>query len=64
MGLNEDVKKMTFDTRLIDWHLKYGRITKQELSKYLSGLEDMAHNVTPIDLQDTDSSDENSLKRH
>ena len=38
LNKNLDVKK--FDTRLIEWNLQNGIITKEELEKHLASLED------------------------
>lgn len=52
MGLNDDVKRLAYDTRLIDWNLKYGQIQQTELNKHLSQLEDLSSQCTHIDLEE------------
>lgn len=45
MGLNEELEKMKFDTRLVDWNLKHKKIKEGDLKKHLSELPDCSHNV-------------------
>jgi hypothetical protein len=52
MSLNDDVKKLAFDKRLIDWNLKYGVITESEVHAFLKSLEDSSANALQVDLED------------
>lgn len=40
MGINQDLEKMKFDIRLIDYYLEIGKITRDEYLNYLKDLPD------------------------
>lgn len=40
MNINEAIKRMRFDTRLVDWNLKHENITQSDIESHLSSLED------------------------
>ena len=58
MGLNEELERMKFDTRLIDWHLKYKRLITDELTRHLSQLPDCSNNVETFSFAGENSGDE------
>ena len=41
--LAENLKKLKYDKRMINWNLRQKRITKEEYEKYLNKLEDISH---------------------
>jgi hypothetical protein len=53
MPLNDDVKRLSFDTRLVDWNMKYGNITKEQLESHLKELPDVAQKVEKMILDDS-----------
>ncbi len=50
MTVNEALEKMKFETRLIDYFMKEGRITPQDYEAYLKSLGDLSDKSTTIDL--------------
>lgn len=42
MGLRDELQKLKFDKRLIDWNLKHKVVSDQELKKHLDSLTDLA----------------------
>jgi hypothetical protein len=45
MSLPKAMKKLKFDSRLIEWHLNNGQLSKEELEAHMQSLPDMAHNI-------------------
>ncbi len=45
MGLAEEIEKLKFDKRLMQWHISRGKLPKEEAQKHLDALPDLAHNV-------------------
>ena len=41
--LAENLKKLKYDTRMINWNLRQKLITKEEYEKHLKELEDISH---------------------
>ncbi|MCM2282052.1 MAG: hypothetical protein NDI61_09420 [Bdellovibrionaceae bacterium] len=45
MSLSKEIEKLKYDKRLTDWHLSRGKMSKEELQKYLMSLPDSGENV-------------------
>lgn len=50
MGLSDELEKLKFDKRLMEWHVNRRLVTKEELDKYLNSLPDLSGNVEPFSL--------------
>lgn len=48
MKLNDSIKSLLFDARLVEWNLKHGKLTPDEVQKYLKSLPDCAANAVPL----------------
>lgn len=59
MSLDKAMKKMKFDSRLIEWYQNNGQLSKEELEAHLQSLPDMAHNIE-YSKKDDDSMDKMS----
>lgn len=57
MNVNEDLEKMKFDCRLIDFFLNSGQITASQYQVYLDGLEDVSHMAEAVNLEPASSTD-------
>lgn len=55
MKLREHIDKLKFDSRMTDINLKAGRLTKEEMDKYLSSLPDSAAQAETLKLEDEKS---------
>lgn len=55
MDLNAAMKNLLFDTRMKDWNLKQGVVTKEEIDANLKALKDSKQECEPITLEDRDS---------
>lgn len=58
MSLSQELDKLRYDKRLTEWHVSRGRMSKEELKKYLESLPDLAHNVEAFTLGDDGASDD------
>ena len=57
MKLNNLIKDLRFDKRIINWGIRYKTITYQEYEDYLKSLEDLSNqteNIIDIDLESED----------
>lgn len=61
MSLSKEIEKLKYDKRLTDWHVSRGKMSKEELKKYLESLPDLATNVETFALGKDDSSDNDSF---
>ena len=52
MALNEDVKRLSFDTRLVDWNIKYNQITPDQLQKHLKDLPDLSDKMERLTIEE------------
>ena len=52
MDLNKALDNLKFDTRMKDWNIKQGVVTKDDLEKNLKGLKDDAANSEEVTLED------------
>lgn len=52
MSLDKAMKKMILDTRLTEWSLNNGQLTKEELKKHLDALPDLKDKVEVVNLSD------------
>lgn len=52
MSLDKAMKKMILDTRLTEWSLNNGQLTKEELKKHLDSLPDLKDKVEVVNLSD------------
>lgn len=50
MSLSKELEKLKYDKRLLDWHVSRGKISKEDLKKYLDSLPDLQTNVEPFGL--------------
>lgn len=50
MSLSKELEKIKYDKRLLDWHVSRGKISKEEVKKYLESLPDLATNVESFSL--------------
>lgn len=52
MDLNKALENLKYDTRMKDWNIKQGTVTKDELAKNLTGLADRAADCEEVTLED------------
>ena len=50
MSLSKELEKVKYDKRLLDWHVSRGKLSKEEVKKYLDSLPDLASNVEAFEL--------------
>ncbi len=48
MSLNNSLKKMKYDLRLLEWNLANKKITQEDYKKHLEALEDISANADTI----------------
>jgi hypothetical protein len=63
MGLSEEIEKLKYDKRLMEWHVSRGKLSKDAMDKHLKELPDLASNVESFGLDgsridDVDSFDQ------
>lgn len=51
MSLNKALEDLKFDKRLLDLHIKQGRLTKEEMAKHMSQLPDLSADCEKLDLE-------------
>lgn len=54
MDLNEALNNLKFDTRMKDWNVKQGVVSKDDLDKNLKNLKDSTNDCENITLEDRD----------
>jgi hypothetical protein len=54
MSLSKELEKLKYDKRLLEWHVSRGKLSKEEMKKYLDSLPDLASNVEAFSLGNTD----------
>lgn len=52
MNLAKALENLKFDTRMKDWNLKQGLVTKEDVEKNLSGLKDHSADCEEVTLED------------
>lgn len=52
MDLAKALENLKFDTRMKDWNIKQGIVTKDELEKNVGGLKDSANDCEEVTLED------------
>jgi hypothetical protein len=52
MDLNKALELLKFDTRMKEWNLKQGLVSKEEVEKYNQGLKDSANDCEEVTLED------------
>ncbi len=52
MSLDKAMKNLKFDKRLVDWGLRHGQLTQEELKKHLESLPDLKDKVDVLNLGD------------
>lgn len=52
MSLDKATKKLKFDTRLTEWSLNNGQLSKDELKKHLDALPDLKDKSEVVNLSD------------
>jgi len=52
MSLDQAVKKLKLDARLVEMHLANGQLTKEEYEAYLKSLPDSAPQAASLNLED------------
>ena len=50
--LDTALANLKFDSRMIDWNIKNGLLTQEELQTYLSSLQDTADNTISLELEE------------
>lgn len=56
MSLDKAMKTLKLDKRMLDWMLRNGRLTKEELQQHLQSLPDLKDQVDLVNLSDDRSS--------
>ncbi len=56
MTLDKAMKSLKFDTRMLEFNLRTGILSKEELVKYLEELPDCSENGEPLELQEKNKS--------
>lgn len=49
-GLSQEIGKLKFDKRLMEWHVNRGLLSKADMQAHLAALTDLASNVEPVNL--------------
>ncbi len=52
MDLSKALENLKFDTRMKDWNIKQGTITKEDVEKNLKSLRDHAGDCEEVTLED------------
>lgn len=52
MDLNKALDNLKFDTRMKDWNVKQGLVTKEDVEKNVKGLRDMVNDCEEVTLED------------
>lgn len=52
MDLHKALESLKYDTRMKDWVVKQGLISKEELQKFLQSLPDSANDCEEVTLED------------
>lgn len=52
MSLDKAVKNLKWDKRLVEWNLRNGQLTPEELKKHLEALPDMKDKIDIVSLAD------------
>lgn len=55
-----NVHPFEFDSRLVEWNLKHGLITKDQLKTFVSSLPDDAAGAQTLELDESNGVDESS----
>lgn len=58
MGLKDALKEKSFDTRLVDWNIANGVVSKQEYEQHLQNLKDISVNAEALEISDEDTPDD------
>lgn len=53
MSLDESMKALKFDARMIEYNLSHGIITKEEYEAYLKSLPDDSAKAMPLRIEET-----------
>ena len=61
MGLLTKLNTMALDTRIVEWQLRQGQMTKEELHKHLEKLPDMAAQAEHISIDESDMDGDDDL---
>ncbi len=57
MDLESILEELKYDKRLIEWNLRRGIITHEDVKKHLSSLQDISSEAISFNLEDDDSED-------
>lgn len=52
VSLSKEIEKLKFDKRLMDWNLKHGKLSKDDVKKHLATLLDCSANMEHLVLGD------------
>ncbi|MCB9026705.1 MAG: hypothetical protein H6625_10335 [Bdellovibrionaceae bacterium] len=63
-SLDRALENLKYDSRMVDWNIQNGLITKVELEKHLNDLKDLSHQTQKLNLKEesdyqSDNSDDN-----
>ena len=61
-NLQKILNDIKFDKRLVDWYMRRGQLTKEDLKKHLETLPDLSSEVSRFELdEDSNGSAESTL---
>ena len=63
MSLDKAMKSLKYDTRMLEFNLRAGTLTKEEVKKHLEQLPDSGNNCEKLDLEE-DSQGKSSSESH
>jgi len=64
MSLDKAMKRLQFDSRLVEFNLRTGQIKKEELEKHLASLPDSAANAGKLEIEEKSSPTPNANDSH
>jgi hypothetical protein len=55
MSLDKAMKNLKFDTRMIEYNINNGLLTKEELQKHIQALQDIADQSETLNIEERNS---------